>query len=242
MDEINVWGLLVTCYLLGPSTLQCCDFSPVLWFDTVAGIPPFQLCIVFRPSRKGLLSNHKIKCAIFVSKNMALHRDYLWLEVNVSLLLVAELGVVISFTVDHKICYIFYLMWIFFLLQDLITAPTRLAPAKPVWPVWAEDRGATQSSPPSALWNRRQPRSCESLLWRSPNRQGRVTTSFFFLSTLNSIIEIDWFFYPSILKLLISSVVNLCSLGQTWGIMKSFISVQLKLIITHECKKKPQNS
>lgn len=52
--------------------------------------------------------------SLSVSKNMALHRLYLWLEVKVSLLLVAELGVLISYTIDNKICHIFYLMLIFF--------------------------------------------------------------------------------------------------------------------------------
>lgn len=82
---------------IGAKHTTRCDFSPVVWIYTVEGIPPLQLCIVFRPSReKGCCQITKSNMLSFcVSKNMALHRDYLWLEVKVSLLLVAELGVLI---------------------------------------------------------------------------------------------------------------------------------------------------
>lgn len=59
-------------------------------------------------------------------------------------------------------------------LQDNLAPTFRLAIAKPIWPVWAEDRGATQSSPPCTLWDWRQQRSCQSSIWWPSNRQGNI--------------------------------------------------------------------
>ena len=68
--------------------------------------------------------------------------------------------------------------------QDLLIAPTRLAAAKPVWPVWTEDRGATQSPPSSALWDWGQPRSRQSSIWWPSYCQGDI--SYFFIHVLST--------------------------------------------------------
>ncbi len=76
--------------------------------------------------------------------------------------------------------------------QDLLTASPRLATAKPVWPVWPEDRGTTQSPPPSTLWDGGQPRSRQSSIWWPPNSQGKI-----------------FYFSSSLVHLLMLSVINL---------------------------------
>lgn len=58
--------------------------------------------------------------------------------------------------------------------QDNLAPSFRLAIAQPIWPVWAEDRGATQNPPPCTLWDWRQPRSCQSSIWWPSNCQGNI--------------------------------------------------------------------
>lgn len=64
--------------------------------------------------------------------------------------------------------------------QDLLTASFRLAATKPVWAVWTEDRGTTQSPPPCPLWDWRQPGSCQSSIWWPSNCQGNLWKYFFY--------------------------------------------------------------
>lgn len=101
--------------LLGPSTLHVVISAQFYGFILRKEFRFFSSALFSDHPEKGCCQITKSNMlSLSVSKNMALHRDYLWLEVKVSLLLVAELGDLISYTVDNKICYIFYLMLIFF--------------------------------------------------------------------------------------------------------------------------------
>lgn len=67
MDEINVWGFPVTCYLLGPSTLHVVISAQLYGFYTVEGeFHLFSFALFSDHPEKGLLSSHKFKYAIFV--------------------------------------------------------------------------------------------------------------------------------------------------------------------------------
>lgn len=70
--------------------------------------------------------------------------------------------------------------------QDLFTASSRLAAAKPVWPVWTEDRGTTQSPPQSTLWDWRQPRGHQSSIRWPSSCKGNSSC----YSTLRNVIKI----------------------------------------------------
>lgn len=74
--------------------------------------------------------------------------------------------------------------WFCFLLQypgDCISPSTWVATLPPVRLLWAEDWSATQATPPGPLWDRRQPRGCQSPNRWPPCGSGMDLTSLYFV-------------------------------------------------------------
>jgi len=69
-------------------------------------------------------------------------------------------------------CVIALFMLLLVCVQGIIPASPGLAVAKSVWAVWTKDWGSPQSSSQSSLWDRRQPRGCQSRVWGTPYCQG----------------------------------------------------------------------
>lgn len=71
-----------------------------------------------------------------------------------------------------------------FLLQhpsDCISPSAWVAALPPGGLLWAADRGAAQATSPRPLWDRRQPRGCQSSNWWPPGCSGMNLNSFHFL-------------------------------------------------------------
>lgn len=74
-----------------------------------------------------------------------------------------------------------------FLLQypsDCIPSSTRMATLPPVRLLWASDWGAAQTTSPGPLWDRRQPRGCQSSNWWPPCGSGMDLNYFYFIYLL----------------------------------------------------------
>lgn len=76
----------------------------------------------------------------------------------------------LRFITMHCVTALFMLLLV--CVQGIISASPGLAIAKSVWAVWTKDWGSPQSSSQSSLWDRRQPRGCQSHVWGTPYRQG----------------------------------------------------------------------
>lgn len=124
--------------------------GPVRWFCTIGGEAHLSALRCFQTTQRKVVKSHTIICFLGLGASTCGGKTAL-----------AELRDFTVYSIDNWMSQIIYNIsslsesGLVFFSQDLIIAPTRLASAKPVWPVWAEDRGSTQSSPPSPLWNRR---------------------------------------------------------------------------------------
>lgn len=90
-------------------------------------------------------------------------------------------GLGVSYQSSNILClsvWVCMCVLVVFLPQDFLTASSGLAAAEPVWPVWTQDRSATQSPPQGALWNWGQPRSRQSFIWWPSNREGNEIECF----------------------------------------------------------------
>lgn len=124
------------------------------------------------------------------------------------------LGRVLQKTLGRSL-FLFCFCFLFFLLQDHLTAAPGLAAAEPVWPVWAEDRAATQSPPPSSLRNRGQPRGRQSVFRRAPRCQGiHLSNPRLFLCrvyrSVNQLVKLYFCINPRALMFLPTQGLTVC--------------------------------